>query len=297
MVMTSTPPSHAWPMPPVVPPGPWVALLLSVLWPGAGHLYAGEVRRALALVFIQIVSLPTIAWLMVHAAIGPLSMVLPLLAILLFQVWVMIDAWRAARRHRAMPWRAGRRWGILATMTALVWLVLSVVEGTIRANVARAARVPSVGMEPTILRGDYVLLATSATSEVARGDIVTWRSDEGEEYIHRVVGVAGDTLSMQAATLWRNGDVVTEPYARYEFATNTTAADSVPGSRRWGPLVVARDSVFVLGDNRDNSADSRYRGFVALQRVEAHPRRVYFSRDPDTGEIRWRRIGGRLGGL
>ena len=76
-------------------------------------------------------------------------------------------------------------------------------------------------------------------------------------------------------------------------ASRRDSAHYVPSRDNWGPLLVPRDSIFVLGDRRDASLDSRYFGFVSGHRVLARVRRVYFSRDED-GSIPWSRIGQRI---
>jgi signal peptidase I len=106
-----------------------------------------------------------------------------------------------------------------------------------------------------------------------------------------------------------NGRAVSEPYAYNEEPNVDPAVDDfawqaahlakrIPDYRAsrntWGPLVVPAASYFVLGDNRDNSLDSRYLGFVARARITAMPTRIYFSRDSARRQVRWSRIGATL---
>ena len=235
---------------------------------------------------------------MTYVATNAWTMALPMVLAFGGWVWVMLDASQAARRRQATRSSRGVRIIALAGATTGVWLALGLVEDIVRTRIARAARVPTGAMAPTILPGDYVFLTPVTAFRLARDNVVMWQASDGREYIHRVVGLPGDTLAMQDSVLYRNRRAVTEPYARYERVDSTGGVDSPWGRRRWGPLVVPEDSVFVLGDNRDNSADSRYRGFVPVDRVVSRPRRIYFSRDPETGTIRWHRIGvepGKLG--
>jgi len=137
---------------------------------------------------------------------------------------------------------------------------------------------------------------------------VGYLRDDSRFYLSRIAGLAHDTLAMRAGRLLRNGQQIAEPYAWTDSATPditavefqwqrmglTLGSDSTtyqPNSRNWGPLVVLAAHAFVLGDNRDNSLDSRYLGFIPVERIQRQPRRIYFSRDPDSGSIRWNRIG------
>jgi signal peptidase I len=133
--------------------------------------------------------------------------------------------------------------------------------------------------------------------------------------IKRVVGLPGDTLTMTAGTLRRNGRELREPYAVHGDPTrsedpeqrakmrawqrgHTVSVDEgsyAPDLQSWGPIVVPPDSFFGLGDNRDASYDSRYYGFIPLRGIIGQPALVYFSLLVDrTGSIagvRWSRIG------
>jgi signal peptidase I len=164
---------------------------------------------------------------------------------------------------------------------------------------------PSSSMEPTLLAGDY-FLATSSTGAPRRREIVVYRQN-GEVFAKRVVGLPGDTLGMSNAILVVNGDSQPEAYARHygeEPVTNAAfswqarflphVADRSryhPTLTSWGPIVVPPDKYFVLGDNRGQSTDSRYNGFVDRTSIFARPQFIYFSKSRATGDIRWNRIG------
>jgi signal peptidase I len=166
-------------------------------------------------------------------------------------------------------------------------------------------QIPGTSMEPTLLAGDYIV-ASPLTHGPSRGQLVIFDTPHGP-YVQRFVGMAGDTLSMRNGILSVNGCEVQEPYAnrsvegpvsdsafdwqRAYLPTGTDPAHYRPTLTSWGPIVIPTDSYFALGDNRGASADSRYRGLVADTAVIAEPVLVYFSRDRETGRIRWRRIG------
>jgi len=123
-----------------------------------------------------------------------------------------------------------------------------------------------------------------------RGAVVVYRAGTpSREYVHRVVGLPGDTLEMRDYRLFRNGTPVDELYP--PLPDSAAAAGAPPRAGTWGPLVVPRDSLFLLGDNRAHSLDSRFRGFIPRGSVVGVPAWIYYSRDPATGEVRLDRVG------
>lgn len=201
--------------------------------------------------------------------------------------------------------------------------------------IMEAFKIPSGSMEGTLRVGDFLLvnkLVYGAELPVARvklpavrtpgrGDVIVfkWPPDPSKNFVKRLVGVPGDTLSMTNGMLVRNGVNVEERYVSHtepgsdpsgeEFRWQRqhvvkTAQASVayrPSRNNWGPIVVPEHHYFVLGDNRDNSLDSRYWGFVPDSLVRGQPFMVYYSYEPDSvsrldwlTNVRWRRIGERI---
>jgi signal peptidase I len=132
--------------------------------------------------------------------------------------------------------------------------------------------------------------------------------------VKRVVGVPDDTLEMRDKRLYRNGELVEEPWARHDddrgdsvhpdmrwqsgFLIASGRRKYQPTRDNWGPIVVPAERYFVLGDNRDNSEDSRYWGFVEREEIRGRPWRVYYSFVPSRGSslpwmsrVRWDRVG------
>jgi signal peptidase I len=172
-------------------------------------------------------------------------------------------------------------------------------------NVSRA-------MEPSLLVGDRITIVPP--SSLRRGTIVThvWPGDGTKQFIKRIVATGGDTVSMSDGILVLNGLKQSESYAwheepgtdpvveefgwqcRFSVHSAVSSADCKPSRNTWGPLVVPAGKYFLLGDNRDNSLDSRYEGFVSAEDILGQPRRVYFSRDADSARIRWSRVFKRV---
>jgi signal peptidase I len=198
--------------------------------------------------------------------------------------------------------------GVMAAAAVIEYAVLIVWD----ARPARAFKNVSRSMEPALLAGDRFTIRTSiATSSLLRGDLVAhdFPADRSTQFVKRLVGLPGDTLAVAHGRLMVNGKLVQEPYAWIEDSTTDPASDDFRWQRRyvvgaaardtaryvasrdnWGPLAIPPASYFVLGDNRDNSLDSRYVGFVRAEDIVGTVRRVYFSQD-SIGHIRWSRFG------
>jgi signal peptidase I len=204
----------------------------------------------------------------------------------------------------------------------------------VRAFIVEAFKIPTSSMEGTLLAGDFLLVnkavygaeipGTHITlpgfAEPERGDIIVFHPphDPAKHYVKRLVGLPGDTLEMRDKALLVNGEPLVEPYVRHRdpggdavhpgmvWQSPFLQKDAIPGRYRpsrdnWGPLIVPPDRFFVLGDNRDNSEDSRYWGFITRESIKGRPWRVYYSTDPAhpgafswLRDVRWDRIGGLI---
>ena len=199
----------------------------------------------------------------------------------------------------------------------------------VRTSVVEAFKIPTSSMEGTLLVGDFLLvnksvyglhvpgtdLTLGAFDDPERGDIIVFHPphEPDKNYVKRVVGAPLDTLQMIDKQLYLNGAPVYEPFARHEDVRGDAVHPDMgwqsnhliaSGRRRqptrdnWGPLVVPADRYFVLGDNRDNSEDSRYWGFVKRDQIRGRPWLVYYSFQPSATEslpwlrrVRWARLG------
>jgi len=228
---------------------------------------------------------------------------------------------RKSIRHSTWEW-------IKSLAVALViWIVL-------RTFLVEAFRIPSSSMEHTLLVGDFLFVNKAlygaevpllhkhlpAFRDPRRGDIVVFdsRTEVGVKVVKRLMGMPGDTLLMKSAVLWRNGVALREPYIEHVDSLEDTTDPGMrewqvtyllpsvdhntyhPTRDNWGPLVVPPGQYFVMGDNRDNSYDSRYWGFVPRGVIRGRPIFIYYSFDHDSWRalpfltaIRWSRIGHR----
>jgi signal peptidase I len=234
-------------------------------------------------------------------------------------------ALRAAnRRRRGSKLSFFAHWAKIIVVSLALFVV-------IRAFGVEAFKIASGSMEHTLFEGDFLLInklvygagipgsgrKLPAIHAPRRGDVVvfTYPVDPRLNYVKRIVGIPGDTLQMRDGVLVRNWQPIHEDYIqrtpddpdqsdddfRWQNAYLVGGASIEnyhPSRNNWGPLIVPPHDYFVLGDNRDNSSDSRYWGFVADSLVRGQPIVVYYSYAPDTGDrldwltrLRWKRFG------
>lgn len=175
----------------------------------------------------------------------------------------------------------------------------------IRTFVVQAFKIPSGSMKDTLLIGDHILVnkfiygvklpilqkVIIPVSEPERGDIIVFKFpvEPEKDFIKRVVAVAGDTVEGRDKVVYINGRPAEENYA-----IHTDPQVYPPGFQardNFGPITVPDNAVFVMGDNRDHSFDSRFWGFVDLKVVRGQAFMIYWSWDQEDFGVRWSRIG------
>jgi signal peptidase I len=124
-----------------------------------------------------------------------------------------------------------------------------------------------------------------------RGDIIVFKYpyDESRDFIKRVIGLPGEVVEIRDKQVYINGKPLQEVYPLYRDPVERANRHS-PGEV-YGPITVPQDKLFVLGDNRDQSQDSRFWGFLDVHKVEGAAFTIYWSWDPIEGRLRWNRIG------
>jgi signal peptidase I len=170
----------------------------------------------------------------------------------------------------------------------------------IRTFVVQAFKIPTGSMEPNLLVGDHLLVnkfifaPTASSAErlllpmrfIRRGDIVVFKFPEEPErdFIKRVIGLPGDTVELRSRQVHINGERIDEPYAHYLFPQGQEDDGVFDVRERYGPVTVPAGHFFMMGDNRDNSQDSRYWGFLPEHYVKGRALMIYWSFDQPTGE-------------
>jgi signal peptidase I len=182
-----------------------------------------------------------------------------------------------------------------------------------RTFVFQAFKIPSGSMKPNLLVGDHLLVnrmifapTPSATERallpvraIRRGDIIVFTSPEDPDIdlVKRTIGLPGETVELRNQTVFVNGQALEEPYAHYLFPPSGEGESvALDVRRKYGPVTVPAGHYFMMGDNRDDSRDSRFWGFMPGSYVKGQALFIYWSFDtPDDGSssglaTRWSRL-------
>jgi len=186
-----------------------------------------------------------------------------------------------------------------------------------RTFVFQAFKIPTGSMEPNLLVGDHLIVnkmvfaptltgferAVLPGRPVERGDILVFKfpQDPERDFIKRVIGLPGERLELRRKVIYINGEPLAEPYAHF-LEPPAPAGDPVTGDLResYGPVTVPPGQYFMMGDNRDNSEDSRYWGFLPHGYIKGQALFIYFSFEDTAsaadviGGTRWSRLLNRV---
>ena len=190
---------------------------------------------------------------------------------------------------------------LLGTIVIAIFVITFIVQ---------AFQIPSESMENTLLVGDYLLVDKLCYGgrgpgdhllpyrKIQRGDVIVFHYpvDPKQHFVKRVIGVPGDRLRMMNKTVYINGKPLSEPYVRFIEPPSNLLRDNFPRTDmpviygmegKWwvemrklvedGELIVPQENYFVMGDNRDDSQDSRYWGFVPRENIIGRPLLIYWS--------------------
>ena len=270
----------------------WLAGLLNIAGIGVGHVYSGKPARGLAVFLAYVaVSAAMMVWLSVSFSVK-VALIRVCAAIGMIIV-ITVDAIRCARSNGTVyELKRYNRWYVyLALVVALSIFSSSLVTVT-RSRVVEASGIPTSSMEPTLLTGDHVLVDKAAyrSSPPQRGNLAMLqlppRSGMTTRAFKRVIGLPLETIEIQGKRVFIDGKALDEPYV--QFLNDPRSPESMEA------VTIPENSYFLLGDNRDNSFDSRHFGPVFGDLILGRVRTIFYSSDPESGRIRWDRIGTSL---
>ena len=258
---------------------PYLSLLLGLFVPGLGQIYNGRILRGVVFFLLTVLYIGLILWIILF--VDELYVVVVYGVVLLALLgFILFDAFRGARDPRNI---LVNRWYVCAGIIFFIWwMVVPSVFEYIKREVVEMYVIPGVSMEPTILDGERVFVVKMGYMGrlPRRGDVIVFRppGDGRKEYIKRVVAIEGDRVEIRNGVMYINGKV---------HSTVTDTPD--PYHHVLAPLRLSEGEVFVLGDNRANSYDSRYFGPVPVENITGRAVRIYYSWSRDGG-FRWDRL-------
>jgi signal peptidase I len=163
----------------------------------------------------------------------------------------------------------------------------------VRTWVVQAFKIPTGSMENNLLIGDHLLVnkfvfaptagaldrALLPTRGIHRGDVVVFKypNEPERDFIKRVIGLPGETVELRNKKVFIDGKPLDEPYVHFLEPASNAEVTSFDVRERYGPVQVGADQYFVMGDNRDNSQDSRYWGFLPRSYVKGEALMIYWS--------------------
>lgn len=202
--------------------------------------------------------------------------------------------------HRIRIYTMEPRWQTVLKEYAEALIVAFILAFIIRSFVIQAFKIPSGSMLQTLQIGDHLLVnkfiygvripftdtfvAHFASPQFKDVIVFEFPEDPSKDFIKRVIGTPGDILEMRDKVLYRNGEKLDEPYIQHTDPRIQFRRDS------FGPITVPAGKYFVMGDNRDESYDSRFWGYVDLNKIEGKALILYWSWE-GFSNIRWNRIG------
>ncbi len=272
---------------PVKPRRPWLAGLLSLLSTGLGQVYNGQWRKGAGFLVAELL----FGLSMIPFFRDFTSMAILLAFLLGFNLFVAGEAYATARKRTGfVPGRSNRLW-VYAAFLACGLALGGVFDAVVKGRFFRTYRAPTESMVPAIKPGDHFMVEVLGRGDSPqRGDIVIFRAPVGGErdFVKRVVGLPGETLEIRDRAVFIDGRELDEPYALH------TDSYMAPLRDKYGPVTVPEGAYFMLGDNRENSVDSRMFGPVKRERITARALYLYFP--GDVGSDGWgARLGMRVG--
>jgi signal peptidase I len=170
----------------------------------------------------------------------------------------------------------------------------------VRTWVVQAFKIPTGSMENNLLIGDHLLVnkfvfgptigaerAVLPVRDIKRGDIIVFKYpiEPERDFIKRVIGLPGDTIELKAKKVYVNGQPLDEPYVHFLTSSEGAEVTSLNVRENYGPVTVPDDQYFVMGDNRDNSQDSRYWGYLPRSYVKGKAMMIYWSYEADQDDL------------
>ncbi len=303
---------------------PLIALAMGMVMPGLGHLYIGQASKGITIFLLISFLSPIFGWL---ASSLPGGLLVPLVLLgaslsIVFYIYSLIDVYRRTKRidgdYTLRPYN--NFYTYFSAFLFGYFFIQSYLVDYSKSHFVESFNVPTHSMIPSVLPGETIFAkgsfnCTGCKGIVRRGDLATfvYPNDRTNIFIKRIIGLPGDKIKIEGFNVYVNEKLISGPPKDYvdqagileePHVVVTEQGDGKPYDVIWSKKIgneepfeikVPNGQVFVLGDNRTNSLDSRQFGTVPLMDVQGKASRVWLSKKEGTiAGFRWSRIGDDL---
>jgi signal peptidase I len=272
-----------------------IAALLSLIAVGLGQIYNGQLVKALIVLMAYACAIVATGMYLPATYAGLLTWAL---IIFLLYIGQVVDAFLSSRNKSGYSLQWYNRVVMYIVFFILSWGLYVMARSIVKKAGYEMFNIPTAGMDPVIEPGDRIVVRKWGTGLIKRGDILVFRSPyDGKTLIKRCVAIANDTVEIRHKGLFINGKQVAEARVTHvdsaEYPLPSAVIDRMQFQQYWeqgkldqtywvrdnfNPVVVPAGHLFTLGDNRDNSFDSRFWGPLDESAVIGKPLYIYFSK-------------------
>lgn len=268
------------------PRNPWLALFLSLVAVGLGQVYNGQWKKGVGFYLAEVL----VGLFMVLFWADFAAMLLCVAILFGYNLFAAGEAFATARKLTGYTRQPCNRLWIYLVCLAVSLGSGAAFEQVVNGWFFKAYKVPSASMLPTIRVGDHFMVEVlEPEDELKRADIVIFSmpGTNGRDFVKRVVGLPGESVEIRERRVFVDGVPLDEPYVCY------TREGILPVRDTFGPVTLGTEEYFLMGDNREDSLDSRWLGPVPRNRISGKAGYIYFPGDmnaPDWAE----RVGAPL---
>ncbi len=266
---------------------PIIAAILSSVTPGLGQVYNGQIIKGLS--FFLATNLFVVLLSFTGLQFSFYGLAALILLSLFFWLFIVLEAFFAAKKIKEIPLKPYNKWPIYLLIVLLTLGIDFVLTGFFIEDILRIKgfKLVTSSMQPTLYKGEHIMtnLKHYRSRALQRGDLVLFEfpEDPSKDYLKRVVALEGEKLEIKNRQVFINNTPLQEDFktlnpSRIGFPTEGPISKNVFKDNH-GPVMVPWGTCFVLGDNRDNSYDSRHWGFLPINNIKGKAQYIYLSLD------------------
>ena len=266
---------------------PIIAALLSSVTPGLGQVYNGQMIKGI--IFFCATNLLIVLLSFTGLQFSFYGLAAIIMLALFFWLFIVLEALFAAMKIKETRIKLYNRWYVYLLLALLTFGMDFVSTDFFIEDILgiKGGKFQTSSMQPTLQKGEYIMTSLKhyKTRKMQRGDLVLFKfpEDPSKDFLYRVIGLEGEKIEIKERRVFINNRPLQEDY---KIFTESRMGSKTKGSTspdlfrdEYGPVMVPWGTCFVLGDNRDNSYDSRYWGFLPLKNIKGKALYIYLSGD------------------